>query len=130
MISIGGVQIRDSQVNVLDPKSPLFDTVKTRSMSGVVESVPLSVTHRYLLRLQSLDRDKYTELYKKLVYLESTANGKITIDMKGEIRSGLTHLAQAEIPATLTFDFDITAISPTPNLYYDLTIPLEVYEAI
>ena len=130
MISIGGINIRENQVNSLEPKSPRFDSTKSRSIAGTVESVPLSITHRYTLRLQSLSRDEYTNIYNKLVTLASTSNSKITIDMKGEIRRGLTHKSQAEIPATLEFDFDITTISPKPNLYYDLTIPLEVYEAI
>lgn len=130
-ILIGGITFNTSQIAFLNHRGIEKDQVRTRSLDGsTIETVTTGITHKYTLKLHSISNAKYREFYQKLIDLDINANGKITIETKGEIRQGIAHLDFEHIPDTIEFDFDIDKISPTPNVYYDLTLPLEIYVAV
>ena len=130
---IAGVTIRNSQVKSLNSRSPSKVQFRQVSQDGVNrEVVTLSYTHKYNLALHSLSRSKYIELYNALLAKDQLDDGQIDISGTGEIRAGLVHYASdLDIPALVTFDFDITTINPQVFAEYNnMTIPLSVYVAV
>ena len=128
---IAGVTIENSQVKSFDTLSPKKEQYRQVSISGVNrEALTISYTYRYNLKLQSLSTDKYRELFQALLTADKTDNGQITIDNIGEVRAGVIHVLEP-MPNTITFDFDITTISPEPKAaHFNMIIPLSVYEAV
>ena len=130
---IAGVTIRNSQVKSLSSKAPKKEQYRQRSKSGVNREVlTLSYTHKYILSLHSLSSEKYIELYNALLTKDQLDDGQIDISGTGEIRAGLVHYSNRnDIPALVTFDFDITTINPKVfSEYSNMTIPLSVYVAV
>ena len=130
-VSIGGVTIDSLNISSFNTRSPKKDQSRSRSLDGLkITTVTKSYTHRYTLKLQSLSADKYRELYSELISLDTTADGKITLETKGEIRAGIVHLPFPEIPATMEFDFSMDGISPDPKVWYNMSLPLSIFVAV
>ena len=129
-IIIGGVTFKNTQIISFDSKAPTKNQERAVSLNDEIEDVTISYTHKYTLKMVSLFREKYREFYKKLIELDTTANGRIDIEIKGEIRAGIVHLSEEDIPETLRFDFDMTTINPNPKVYYDVSLPLSIYVAV
>ena len=131
MISIGSINVENSNVKSFEARKPQKDQKRSRSIDGlIIETVTLGYIHKYILKLQSLEKEKFVELYAKLITLDTTADGKITLETKGEIMAGIVHLPLPEVPSTVEFDFSMTDISIVQKVYYNLTIPLSIYVAV
>ena len=132
-MTIAGIEFESSQVQELEYRDPEKEQYRSISQNGVGrKAVTLSYTHKYLLKLQSISKKKYVDLYQALLTADQTDNGQITVNVEGEIRAGIVHIPNTTtMPLTMVFDFNITAISPNPQgEYCDVTIPLSVYVAV
>ena len=132
-MTIAGIEFESSQVQELEYRNPEKEQYRAISQNGTGrKAVTLSYTHKYLLKLQSISRKKYIDLYHALLTADDGDNGQITVDVEGEIRTGIVHIPNdVTMPLTMVFDFDITSISPEPyGEYCNMSIPLSVYEAV
>lgn len=124
-MNIAGIEIEDENVISVTFNGVSPEQIKNVSLNGKGRScVTLKVVYSYTIELVSIDKKKYTELFKALLE-KSIMNELISIDMHSLLRAEIPQDNILDGDTAIDFEFDISQMKPiNRGGYFDITLPV------
>ena len=124
-MKIAGIEIEGENVNSVTFNGVTLDQIKNTSLNGKGRScVTLKTVYSYTIELVSIDKKKYTELFKTLLE-KSIMNELVSIDMHSLLRAEMPNDNLLKSDAAIDFEFDISQMKPiNRGGYFDITMPV------
>jgi len=127
-MTIAGVTIDDTNLTSFTLNGVTPDRITNISQNGEQrDSVLVSNTFKYTMRLSSLDKTIFDDLFAALK-TKSNDYEQILIDMYGIIKAEIPDISLVD-NTSLNFDFDMSQLSfENKGGYWNITIPLQYIE--